>query len=75
MIRPYLSNIINDHKTQDEWKVQLTMAINFFCSNDSEETCTMNTMSDNTEIMMVNETYKIIEELNKSLLQKDIKKN
>ena len=21
MIRPYLSNIINDHKTQGEWKI------------------------------------------------------
>ena len=29
-IRPYLSNIINDHKTQGEWKIQLTIAINFF---------------------------------------------
>ena len=30
MIRPYLSNIINGHKTQGEWKVYLTIAINFF---------------------------------------------
>ena len=29
-IRPYLSNIINDHKTQGEWKIQFTIAINFF---------------------------------------------
>ena len=47
MIKPYLSDIINDHKTcglvryhsgdiswleqiSSEWKIQLTMAINFF---------------------------------------------
>ena len=51
MIKPYLSDIINDHKTRglvryyssntawveetsSEWKIQLTMAINFFSSKD-----------------------------------------
>ena len=29
-IKPHLSDIINDHKTQGEWKIKLTMAINFF---------------------------------------------
>ena len=38
MITPYLSNIINDHKTRDEWKIQLTTAINFISSEDSDET-------------------------------------
>ena len=41
MIRPYLSDIINDHKTQGEWKINLTMVINLFSSKDSEETCTV----------------------------------
>ena len=31
-IRPYLSNIINDHKTRGEWKIQLTKATNFISS-------------------------------------------
>ena len=30
MIRPYLVDMINDHKTQSEWKIQLTAAINFY---------------------------------------------
>ena len=47
MIRPYLSDIINNHKTQGEWKIQLTMGINFFSSKDSEETRAMHTKSDN----------------------------
>ena len=29
-IKPYLSDIINDKKTQGHWKTHLTMAINFF---------------------------------------------
>ena len=71
MIRPYLSNIINDHKTQGEWKIQLTMSINFISSEeDSDEVCTVHTKSDNIEIMMGSETDEIIEELFKSLLKR-----
>ena len=87
MIKPYLGDIINDHKTQGkwrihsgnkiiehktqiEWKIQLTMAISFISSKDSDETCTMHTKSNNTEIMMGSETDKIIEELFESFLQK-----
>ena len=29
MIRPYLVHMINDHKTQSEWKIQLTAATLF----------------------------------------------
>ena len=46
-IRTYLSNIISYHKNQGEWKIQLTMAINFISSKDSNETCTMHLKSDN----------------------------
>ena len=88
MIRPYLSDMINDHKTQEvwkvhssykvidykttlgEWKIQLTMSINFISSKDSDETRNMHTKSNNIEIMVGSETDEIIEELFKSLLQK-----
>ena len=89
MIRPYLNDIINDHKTPKklrvhssnevfdyetqygEWKIQLTMAINFVSSkDDSDEIRTMHTKSDNIEIMMGSETNEITEELFKSLLQR-----
>ena len=33
--------IINDHKIQGEWKIQLTIAINFMSSKDSHESSTM----------------------------------
>ena len=35
-IKAYLSDIINDQKTQGEWKIHITMAIKFFSSKDSE---------------------------------------
>ena len=70
-ITPYLSDIINDHhSTQGEWKIYLTMAINLFSSKDSEDTHTMYSESDNIEVMIVNETNKIIEDLFDSLLQR-----
>ena len=54
MIRPYLSGIMNDYKTQGEWKIHLTMAINFFSSKDSEETRSMYSKCDNIEVIMGN---------------------
>ena len=69
-IKPYLSDIINDHKTQGEWKIHLTMAINFFSSKDSEEIRTMHSKSDNLETLIGNETDEVIEDLLDSLLQK-----
>ena len=87
MIRPYLSDIINDHKTcglvryhsgnktwaeetSSEWKIQLTMAINFISFKNSDETGTMHTKSTNVEIMMGSETDEIIEDLFESFLEK-----
>ena len=65
-----MSDIVNDLKTQGEWKIQLTIAINIFSSKDSKETHTMHSRSDNIETMIGNETYEIIEELFDYLLQK-----
>ena len=68
MIRPYLSDLINDHNNQGEWKIYLTMAINFISSTDS--TRTMHSKSDNIEIMTGNEIDEITEELFETLLQR-----
>ena len=62
--------MIESHKTQDEWKIQLTMAINFISSKDSDESRTMHTKIDNMGTMISNETDEFIEELFNSLLQK-----
>ena len=38
MIRPYLVDMINDHKNKGEWKIQLTAVINFISSKpDSDD--------------------------------------
>ena len=71
MIRPYLVDMINDHKNQSEWKIQLTMRINFISSKPgSDETRIMHTKSNNTEIMNGSDTKEAIEELFKSLLDR-----
>ena len=46
MIKQYLSDIINNHKTQNEWKIQRSLAINFVSSKNFKETCTKYTNSD-----------------------------
>ena len=75
MIRPYLGDIINDHKIQGEWKIQLTMAINIVSSKrDSDEIRTIRTKSDNIEIMMSIETDEVIEKF-LNLFWEDIKKD
>ena len=69
-IEPYLNDLIDNQKTQGEWKIQLTMAINFISLEDSDETRTMHAKSDNIEILIGNEINESIEQLFKSLLQR-----
>ena len=86
MIKQYLGDVINNHKTSglerysssnktwveetpSEWKIQLTMTINFISSKDSDDARTMHTKSNNVEIMVGSETDEIIEELFESLLK------
>ena len=64
------NKVINYKATLGEWKIQLTMIINFVSSkDDSDEIHTKHTKSDNREIMMGSETNEITEELFKSFLQ------
>ena len=71
-IMPYLSDLINDHKTNEnnsnEWKIQINMHVNFVSSKDTGETRTIFVWSDNEEIRSGNETDDIINELFKSFL-------
>ena len=49
-IRPYLRDIINDLKQSDTWKIQLTIKINFFSSeDDNDEEHVMLSKSDNID--------------------------
>ena len=58
-----MCDIINDHKTQIECKIQLTIAINFLSSKDTGEMRIMHSKSDNIEIMIDNEKTGFIEEI------------
>ena len=69
MIRPYLVDRINYHKTQSEWKIQVTVLINFiFSKPDSDETRIMHTKSNSREIMIGSDTNEVIEKRFESLL-------
>ena len=67
MIKPYLSDLINDHKTK-ECKVEINMHVNFVSSNDTGETRVIFVWSDNEEIRLGNETDDIIKGLINSFL-------
>ena len=52
LIEKYLKELIEEYKQKGEWKVQLTIEINFISlKSGSDETCIMYTRSGNIEIM------------------------
>ena len=71
-IMPYLSDLINDHKTirnnSNKCKIQINMLVNFISSNDTGEIRTIFLWSDNKEIRSGNETDDIIKGLLNSFL-------
>ena len=69
-IRPYLKDMIDNHKAHREWKIQLVMKINFISSLGTDEFREMYTKSDNIEIMSRTETSDAINELFKSFLKR-----
>ena len=69
IIRPYIGDMIIGYKTWGEWKIKLTMSIIFISSKYSDKICNLPTRSNNIEIMMVNETDEIIDELFESFWQ------
>ena len=71
IIEKYLRELIEEYKLKGEWKIQLTIEINFISRKPgSSETHTMYTRSDNIEIMFGDDSDDIIEQLFRSLLQK-----
>ena len=69
--RIHSDNKIIEHISQGEFKIQLTMGINFISFiPDSDESRTMHTKSDNIAVMVGSETDEVIEELFKSFLQR-----
>ena len=71
MIKPYLKELINDHRNKGEWKIQLAAQINFISLRPgSDETHIMHTRSVNEQFMDGSDTDEIIKVLLRSLLQK-----
>ena len=60
--------VLKNNKTRGEWKIPLSMHINFISSKDTRETRIIYAWSDNAEVMMGNKTNDIINELFKSFL-------
>ena len=63
MIRSYLKDMIDDHKSKGEWKIQLSMQIIFVSFIYSNETREMFTKKDNITIMSDIETVDAVNEL------------
>ena len=84
IIKPYLSIITNDRKTQGEWKIhsgntiinhksrgkwKIHLTVTINLISSKNDSDETRTKSDNIDIMMSSETDEIIEELFKSLLK------
>ena len=67
----YLRELLEEYKQKGEWKVQLTIKVNFISLKPGfDETRIMYTRSDNIEIMFGDDNDDIIEQLFESLLKK-----
>ena len=65
-----LNDIVIEDGLLGEWKIQLTMQVNFISSLDPEKIRKMHSKSDNVEITMDSETDDIIKKLFESFLKK-----
>ena len=78
MIKPYLSDLINENKANqnnfNEWKIKIIMSVNFVSSNDTGEIRTIFVLSDNGEIRLGNEMDDIVKRLINSFLNNYQKK-
>ena len=71
LIEKYLRELIEEYKLKGEWKVQLTIEVNFISLKPgSDETRIKYTRSVNMEIMFGDDNDDVIEKLFESLLQK-----
>ena len=75
LIEKYIRELIEEYKLKGEWKVQLTIEVNFISLKPgSDETRITYTRSDNIEIIFGDDNDDIIEQIFESLLKKNMKK-
>ena len=69
-IRPYLYDLINDHKiARRVWKIQINMYVHFISSKGTGETCVCYIWSDNVSIIQGENTNDIIKKKFKFFLK------
>ena len=69
-IGTYLRNIIVNLQNSDTWKVQLTIAISFISSKDTEEEHVMHLNKDDIKFTSYNDANELVNKLFKSLHSK-----
>ena len=62
-----MRNIIIELQNSDTWKSQITIAINFISSKDTEEERVMHSNSDNIKFTSYNDANEVVHELFESL--------
>ena len=62
-----MRNIINDLQSSDTWKIQLTIAINFISSKDSEKQRDMHSRSDSIKLTSYIDANEVVDQLFKPL--------
>ena len=68
--------IINNLKKSDKWKIQLTVTVNFFSSeDDNDEECVMDSKSGNIEIIISDKVAKSRSSYKKNLLKSRYQNN
>ena len=67
MNQSHLIQLINNHKNDNNWKIQLTMNVNFTPAEDFND---KRTKTKNSKIMMRSDTNEIVNELFDSIIQK-----
>ena len=65
-----MRDIIIDLQSSNTWKIQLTVAINFVSSNDTEEEHVRHSMGDNIKYAPYNDANEAVNELFESLRSK-----
>ena len=66
-----MKDLIKNLKNSDTWKTQLTTAIKFIFSKDTNEDCVMHTKSDSTDFLIYDNLNEVIEELFESIFNRD----
>ena len=68
-IKPYLKNIIVDLQSSYTWQIQLTIAINFISSKDTEEERVMYSTSDDKWFAPYHDANEVVNELMSHFVQ------